>query len=128
MSRAMGPAHTYPSRRHSGRALRRSRRALGAITVFFTDFGAQGNTAFVFFGRRRLGGTGGQLCAAWRRAWRRLPGLQRAGAAGRVASSSASNKRAEHVVISGTGQRSRTASTSCANALPADVVGSRAAG
>lgn len=103
MARAMGHAHTYPTRRRGGRAVRRKKRALGAMTAFFADIYAATSRRLYFFA--------GRIFA-------RRPLIfvrQRVGAAGRsitrLACSRASNKRAEHVVISGTGQRSSTAST-----------------
>jgi hypothetical protein len=41
MSRAMGAAHAYPTRRRGGRALRGNGRALCVITSFFADLGAK---------------------------------------------------------------------------------------
>ena len=105
MSRAKGRADTYPTRRHEGRALRRKiARSLRPVCVFCRNWCSTAGR--LYFWRVRPTGQPG----------RSLQEFQRAGAAGRPmarpASSSAWSTRAVQVAISGTGQRSRTASTS----------------
>ena len=56
MSRAMGAAHAYATRRHGGRALRRNGRALCVITSFFADLGAKARWLLYFLAARDSAG------------------------------------------------------------------------